>query len=246
MKLRWIFALIFALGVTPVAAATPQEQLTELKTSIGWIDFVLDRAKQGDVLLVQSGDNGTSIAFPGNRQYYVWRVRNMVAKGRLTAKEGATALLAVAHQTARLRRELEIERDGLIKQKAELERAISKPRPPLQPYEMGRPPAPPRPPAKASGPSLAGANDTWKFDCCDDKYHTTVTLSFEAGHVEGSFEDGSAVSGTYKGDDVRFHRTMGGGGQDYHMTLSADGRTMEGSFTGTRDTTVGVKTTMRR
>lgn len=89
-----------------------------------------------------------------------------------------------------------------------------------------------------------GVSGTWDLVCCSGKYRGTLVLRQNGNRLEGYMIDPSQpIAGEISGSTLRFRRSFSGGQQDYTMTLSPDGRTLTGSFTGTRDTAVGTETT---
>lgn len=99
----------------------------------------------------------------------------------------------------------------------------------------------------ASSSNLLG---TWKFECCDKKYNGTFTLELKDGNKIGGYfgntnngTQGDIKNVTINGSEVSFDREWSGRKQHYDLTLSADGNTLKGKFSGDKDTTVGTDVT---
>jgi len=82
----------------------------------------------------------------------------------------------------------------------------------------------------------------WHWVCCDGNFHGEMTLHQQAGKITGRLFDvndttGGAIVGSISGNAVQLTRTWGDSfRQDYSLTLSADGKKLEGTFDGTQDT----------
>lgn len=90
---------------------------------------------------------------------------------------------------------------------------------------------------------------TWKFVCCSGKYWGEAELTQEGNKIQGQWYDmanksGGVIAGSINGSRVLFSRANGA--QDYNVTLSADGNTMEGFFVGSHDGSVGTEVTLTR
>jgi hypothetical protein len=74
----------------------------------------------------------------------------------------------------------------------------------------------------------------WDFVCCSGAYTGGIVFQEPTGNrFKGYFyRQDHPIEGEINGRTVTFKRTFSGGSQDYTMTLSADGRTLSGSFTG--------------
>jgi hypothetical protein len=240
-----VAVVLMAAGMGAAAAATPEQkaELDQLKTSIGWVDYVLGRAKQGDLLVNHITGDGGALIYPVNRDYVVWRIRRDVMKGKTTAQRGAATLLALGQETGMLRRGLEAERADLLKQKAALERAMNQPRPALKPWEMGRAPAPPPKPAAEEESSFVGA---WHWSCCQGGYSGTFRIdSDHGGAIEGKFVGGTGgkIKGHADSDGMEFDRTDITGDCPPDHTQHWSGKTQDdgsikGHFKGCGDSTV--------
>ena len=71
----------------------------------------------------------------------------------------------------------------------------------------------------------------------------------EVNKIQGQWYDmanksGGAIAGSITGNRVLFMRANGA--QDYNVTLSADGNTMQGFFVGSHDGSVGTEVTLTR
>ena len=87
---------------------------------------------------------------------------------------------------------------------------------------------------------------TWGLVCCSGKYTGSVVLTQNGTKITGSFDDGSGIVGEIKGNILTFRRQWPAGIQDYTFELSPDGKTLTGSFSGTRDQSVGVETKLTK
>jgi hypothetical protein len=89
---------------------------------------------------------------------------------------------------------------------------------------------------------------TWKWRCCQDKYWGTFELFQDENRISGTFNDlsngtGGNIIGTIRESKVEFTRS---GNQFFALTLSSDGQTLEGTLSGSRDTSVGTKFIAKR
>ncbi len=103
--------------------------------------------------------------------------------------------------------------------------------------------------AITAGRGAYNITGTWKFVCCSGKYWGEAELAQEGNKIQGQWYDlanksGGAISGSINGDRVLFSRANGA--QDYNVTLSADGNTMQGFFVGNHDGSVGTEVTLTR
>jgi hypothetical protein len=75
----------------------------------------------------------------------------------------------------------------------------------------------------------------WDFVCCSDQYRGWIVFQNANGNkfTGWMYQEDHTIAGEIVGSTVTFKRTFSGGSQDYTMTLSSDGRTLNGSFTGT-------------
>ncbi len=90
---------------------------------------------------------------------------------------------------------------------------------------------------------------TWKFVCCSGKYWGEAELTQEGNKIQGQWYDmanksGGVIAGSINANRVLFSRADGA--QDYNVTLSADGNTMQGFFVGSHDGSVGTEVTLTR
>jgi hypothetical protein len=97
----------------------------------------------------------------------------------------------------------------------------------------------------------ADVTGTWTSVCCDGKYTGIVVLNQVGTTITGTFNDvtvgtGGTLVGAIHGSHVEFKRTADGINQDYALTLSADGNTLTGGFTGTHDSTAGTDVQLTR
>lgn len=91
----------------------------------------------------------------------------------------------------------------------------------------------------------------WEIVCCDGHYTGKVRLQQNGAELTGTFynqNNGSSgeVVGKVNGSSVTFKRTWSTGSQQYTLTLTNGGRTLTGSLSGSRDTSVGTDVTMTR
>src|SRR5215218_9824400 len=95
-----------------------------------------------------------------------------------------------------------------------------------------------------SANNVSGGKDNlsgkWDLVCCDGKYTGKVTLVQEGDKITGTYDDASQIEGEIKGNTVTLRRRWATGAQDYTLEVSPDGKTLTGTFSGTRDASVGV------
>jgi hypothetical protein len=75
----------------------------------------------------------------------------------------------------------------------------------------------------------------WDFVCCSGKYRGIIVFTQDRNNNLGGYfyQEDNGINGKINGNSVKFHRSMNGSpGQDFSMTLSQDGKTLTGSFTG--------------
>ncbi|TAL01965.1 MAG: hypothetical protein EPO07_07850 [Verrucomicrobia bacterium] len=106
-------------------------------------------------------------------------------------------------------------------------------------------PAPP-PTSPASVPPTANVAGEWHWVCCEGRYQGELKLEQDAANkLTGRLYDendttGGAVEGSISGSKVQFNRTWAEDSrQEYALTLSGDGKKLEGELEGTRDESVG-------
>jgi hypothetical protein len=90
-----------------------------------------------------------------------------------------------------------------------------------------------------------GVSGVWNFECCEKHYTGKLTLIQNSNKISGYFGDTSngttgEIDGEINGATLTFKRRWSAQTQDYNLTLSPDGNTLTGSFTGDRDTSVGT------
>jgi hypothetical protein len=83
----------------------------------------------------------------------------------------------------------------------------------------------------------------WYMVCCNAIYSSNVTFIQTGTTLGGMFTDSNndpvgTIVGTVNGFDVMFTRTWDTYSQVYMLTLSPDGKTLTGTFTGTHDPSV--------
>lgn len=102
--------------------------------------------------------------------------------------------------------------------------------------------------ARLGEASMSNGNVTgdWSLVCCSQKYRATVSLIQNGTKISGSFSDGSQIEGEIIGNRLTFRRRFSAGTQDYVLELGTDGKTLTGTFSGDRDTAVGVDTTLTK
>ena len=93
--------------------------------------------------------------------------------------------------------------------------------------------------------STLNVSDTWDFECCDKRYKGKLTLVQNGDKVSGDFGQTTngttgAIQGRISGKSLTFTRRWDGKVQEYTLTISDDGKTLTGTFSGDRDTSVGV------
>lgn len=106
------------------------------------------------------------------------------------------------------------------------------------------PGAPPSVPETTTGPPAQVAG-TWAWTCCDDAYSGTMTLEQSGAQFTGTFYDANGTAsgdlvGSVDGSNVRMTRTTPTSRQEYVLRVEDAGRALAGSFTGTRNTSVGT------
>ncbi len=94
------------------------------------------------------------------------------------------------------------------------------------------------------GGSAEAISGRWDFVCCSNRYKGEMSVEPKGGNrFEGWFyQVDHRIEGEINGNTVKFIRRFSGGSQQFTMTLSQDGRTMSGSFTGAKDNSVGTET----
>jgi hypothetical protein len=118
-----------------------------IDASIAWIDYLLRRTREGDVLM-ENRDltvaGGAEIVFPVNRDILIRAMQLEVSDGNISARDGARKLILIAQASGRLRAGLQEQRRRLVVRRQELRTAgpppTRPPSPPLQPWELGQPP----------------------------------------------------------------------------------------------------------
>ena len=94
--------------------------------------------------------------------------------------------------------------------------------------------------------STASLTGDWSWTCCGRSYHGDLKLQQDGSKLTGRLADendanGGALEGTVNGSQVHFARSWGEDfHQDYTLTLSADGKKLEGEIDGTRDESVSA------
>lgn len=86
---------------------------------------------------------------------------------------------------------------------------------------------------------------TWDFKCCGGNYKGKLNLQQDGDQISGSFGETTnsttgEIKGQIKGRSLTFTRTWGSSKQEYNLTLSEDGKTLTGSFSGDKDTRYGT------
>ena len=92
------------------------------------------------------------------------------------------------------------------------------------------------PRTEANSPS-SGVAGTWRWRCCTDGFHGTMQLHQDGSQIVGTFHDdvagtGGSVAGKIDGERLEFTRSVGGGQQNFALTLSKDGSTGTGTISG--------------
>lgn len=90
----------------------------------------------------------------------------------------------------------------------------------------------------------SSVSGTWEFVCCGGKYKWTVTLNQNGNTITGSDFQGQ-IEGKISGSSVKFERRIAAGVQEFSLTLSSDGKTLSGNFSGPRDLSAGTDVTAR-
>jgi len=91
---------------------------------------------------------------------------------------------------------------------------------------------------KAGGGDVGGdakrLEGTWRFVCCGNNYSGDIFFKPAGGNTFSGWmhHTDHAIAGQINGNTVTFRRTFSGGSWDVTLTLSPDGRTLSGSFTG--------------
>lgn len=176
-------ALALTAAPTPgLAQQTQAEALAEIDGSIGWIDYLLRRADDGDLIIElneegEAGGQGADIEtrfVPLNRDAIINAARRAVADGEMTSGDAAMVVVLWGRQSGRKLNMLRQMRADLVKRRAEALRHGA-----VQPWELGRPPADYTPPVRAAEPggyadctaegvwanSVTGlASSTWTID----------------------------------------------------------------------------------
>jgi hypothetical protein len=96
-----------------------------------------------------------------------------------------------------------------------------------------------------------GVTGEWDLICCSNKYTSKVKLLQKGNDVTGNFYNSNNgttgdVKGTVSGNTVNFTRTWGSSKQTYNLSLSQDGKKLNGNFEGTRDPSVGTEVTLTK
>lgn len=232
--------------------AVREASLRELDESIAWIDYVLKRADAGDVIIENRGGLGLddeTLLIPINSDFVVRALRAQVAEGRLTAEGAAKALLGLARDTGRYKASLRGQRARLVARRDQTREALARLRTrPLQPWELGRPPAGGAPPA--SGPPAPRRETQASANGCDGFVGTWNTnygpmwIGGSEGAINGGYEwtgagghrtdtlsgsvSGNTATGTYS--QPGYYDPQWASGR-FTFTLSSDGQSWSGSGT---------------
>jgi hypothetical protein len=107
--------------------------------------------------------------------------------------------------------------------------------------------------------AASNVSGTWDMVCCSNKYRVKITLIQDGAKISGYFGEnggnsndgtGGTIEGQINGTTLTFTRRHAIGTQNYVqsyvLTLSRDGRTLTGSYSGDVDTSVGRDVTATR
>lgn len=85
-----------------------------------------------------------------------------------------------------------------------------------------------------SGGDARKLQGAWNFVCCGGNFRGDLVFQDPNGNrfTGYMYYQEHRIVGEINGNTVTFKRTFSGGSQDYTLTLSPDGRTLSGSFTG--------------
>ncbi|MEO6393578.1 MAG: hypothetical protein ABIP75_17135 [Pyrinomonadaceae bacterium] len=106
-------------------------------------------------------------------------------------------------------------------------------------------------PTTPEKPAALNVTGTWDFECCDKKYTGKLTLVQDGNKISGRFGETTnnttgEVQGQINGTSLTFERKWDGKKQNYSLTVSADGKTLTGSFTGDHNTAYRTDVTATR
>ena len=151
--------------------------------TIGWIAQLEADLDSGSLLLIrpEQADGGMRAMYvPVDRDDVINMLRLKVALGEITAEQGAAILITMAANSGRHRRELRQWRKRLEAERDAARRGPPPPvqrgaqRPPVQPWEMGRPPAQPAAPQAAACPPAT----RWQVEVTGSQYSYHYVLVF--------------------------------------------------------------------
>ncbi|MFZ5669373.1 MAG: hypothetical protein ACOY4K_07750 [Pseudomonadota bacterium] len=244
MRKTWKAALavaaitVLSIQATPVAAEarrTPAQIAAERKdveAGIAWIDYMLSRADRGDLIVsTRAEDDPDFTSFdlflPVNRDDLIRTAQRLVFKGEMSAAEAAELMIVLGRQSGKKIRALRAEREWYVARRAELARLASAPppaRPPLLPWELGRPPA-------ASAPESAAecvAQGVWS-NVATDRGSSTWTIDADGTAVESGM-GGARGKGSVTGGTLTIDWRTGGVAGTYSIDLAADCSGGEGTL----------------
>ena len=100
-------------------------------------------------------------------------------------------------------------------------------------------------PTTVETPTTLNVTARWDFECCDKRYKGKLSLVQDGDKVTGNFGETTngttgEIKGQINGKSLTFTRRWDGKVQEYTLTVSDDGKTLTGTFTGDRDTSVGT------
>ncbi len=244
-----------ALSIVPTPASaqrTQKEVIAEINGSISWIDYLLRRADQGDLIIELAGDEeagdnrGAAIEtrfIPVNGDTVIRSLQRAVTDGEITSEEATVAVILWGRQSGRKLNLLRRMRAELVERRTHALRYG-----PLQPWELGRPPADYTPPPARQAAPLGFADcvaegvwantveglssSTWTIDA-DGKAResgmggvrgeaslsgSTLTIDWDAGAYAGVYEI-DLDPGCATGEGTMTWTRAPGGGKSFPSTF---------------------------
>lgn len=189
-----------------------EARLEGLNDQIAWLDQLEADLASGSLILVKPGDvdGGLRAMYvPVDRDDVIRMIRIKVSLGEITSEQGAAALIVMASETARVRRQFRTMRERLAVQRQGLRGGVLQ-----QPWARGRPP----PQAAVPQRSACPAATRWQIEVRGAQYSYHFVLVIR--------QDGTAAVVLPSGDVMTWVQTQA---RISGNTLTLDTRDTNGS-----------------